>query len=111
MKKRSQQVPFFWALSFLAALAALPAAPASSPDAAAARWVIRMGGSVTLEGQNEPIADLAGLPSTPFFVTMINLVGVLHEPAELARLEGLTRLRQLHLSGRTWHNRPAPQVA
>ena len=114
MKKQSQWAFCFQLLSFLALLAfprLIPNAQDPTPDPAAARWVLRSGGSVILDGTNEPIWDLAQLPATPYRLRAVNLVGVLHEPAELERLSKLTHLKELHLSGRTWHNRPAPQVA
>src|SRR5579864_7405625 len=78
-------------------------APGQTPDRAAAEWVLRLGGTVTLEGQRQPVADLAELPSEDFHIEAIDLVGTLAEPKELERLKDLTHLRELLLPGPMWN--------
>jgi hypothetical protein len=47
-----------------------------SPDRVVAEWMLRMGGSVVLEGQRRPITDLAQLPQTDFRLHTLNFSGV-----------------------------------
>src|SRR5262249_53299271 len=68
-----------------------------------AQWVIRQGGSVTLENRTEPIARLADLPAGELRIRGVNLVGTLVEPSELKRLSGLDGLRELELPGPQWN--------
>src|SRR5687767_9620610 len=75
-------------------------------DRAVARWVIRMGGSVAVEGDRRRIWNITELPAGNFRLHTINLVGVYIEPADTERLSKLAHLKELHLSGRTWHSRP-----
>src|SRR5437016_1455405 len=91
-------------------IAALILAPAiaTASDRSVAEWILRVGGSVVLEGQRVPTGDIARLPPGDFYIQAINLVDVLMEPAELKNLSGLTHLKELYLCGRTWHSRPIP---
>src|SRR5579864_140450 len=71
-------------------------------DRAAAEWVLRLGGKVTLEGRGRPVTDLADLPAPDFRLESIDLVGTLAEPQELEKLKDLTHLRELFLAGPMW---------
>src|SRR5437867_3275916 len=93
----------FVALALLL-LAPLRAAP---PDRAVAEWVLRCGGSVVLEGSDARIWDLAALPAGDLRLRTVNLVSVVLEPSEFQRLSGLSHLKELYVSGRTWHSMPA----
>ena len=83
----------------------------ASPDRVVAEWTLRMGGSVILEGERRPIADLAGLPAADFRIHTLNLIGVtlgaygLRD--ELRRLPRLPLLKELYLNGRLWYDRVA----
>ncbi len=89
---------------------AAPATAASErnagTDRAAAEWVLRMGGSVTLRGDSKRYTDWTELPASGFTLEAVNLVGVLVDPADYKRLSGLAGLRELYVSGRTWHSMP-----
>src|SRR5450755_4355417 len=55
----------------------LPAlAQDASPDRLAAEWMLRMGGSVVLDGQHRSISDVADLPSSDFYVQTLNFTGI-----------------------------------
>src|SRR5262245_35379737 len=75
-------------------------------DRAVAEWVLRMGGSVSLDGEHRPIWEITKLPEKNFNVTSINLVPISVSPPEFQRLSGLTHLKELYVSGRTWHSMP-----
>ncbi len=74
-----------------------------APNREAAEWVLRLGGSVTIEDLKKvrhDIDQIAKLPRDPFYVVSINLTskqGV--NDQELARLEGLTRLEAVGVGG------------
>src|SRR5262245_58387688 len=59
-----------WKMSawvFIVLLLVVPVwAQDAPPDRIVAEWILRMGGSVILEGQRRPITDLAGLPTSDF---------------------------------------------
>src|SRR5215831_20807300 len=74
-----------------------------SPDRLAAEWVVRMGGCVVLEGQEECISELDRLPFSEFHLRSISLVGTLIEPPKLALLTPLTHLRELILPASMWN--------
>src|SRR5436190_21094587 len=78
-------------------------ASGETADRAAAEWVLRLGGRVTVEGLRRPIADLADVPSADFRIEAIDLVGTLAEPKELEKLKDLTHLRELLLPGPMWN--------
>jgi internalin A len=91
----------------LAALIVMPTLVQAS-ERSVAEWVLRVGGSVVLEGDRTPIWDVARLPAKDFQIQAINLIDVLMEPDELKNLSGLANLKELYLCGRTWHSRPVP---
>ncbi len=105
------------------------AAPAASPtidgarpgkiegpaaDRMVAEWMLRMGGSIVLEGQRKPITDLADLPATDFRIHTLNFTGITMYAAslqdELRRLPPLPHLKELYINGRLWYDQPAPRV-
>ena len=59
----------------LASTVSLARAQDPSPDRIVAEWMIRMGGSVILEGQRRPITDLAALPAGDFRIHTLNFTG------------------------------------
>src|SRR3954447_13078044 len=68
-------------------------------DRQVAEWVILMGGSVRLEGQDGRIRELTDLPGADFHLELADLVGTNINPPDLQRLSGLTRLKTLDLPG------------
>jgi len=83
-------------------------------DRMVAEWMLRMGGSVVLEGQRKPITDLADLPTTDFRIHTLNFTGITMYAAslqdELKRLPPLPHLKELYINGRLWYDQPAPRV-
>src|SRR5712691_5696860 len=79
-----------------------PMAHAAS-DRDLAEWVIRWEGRVILEGNRQPISDLAQLPKGEFRIAGIDLTGVVMHPSELVKLGGLLSLRELYLPGPIWN--------
>jgi hypothetical protein len=80
----------------LLALSLTPAwAQEASPDRVVAEWMLRMGGSVILDGQRRPITDLADLPvrnSDHTLISRHNAMG-LRARDELKRLPPLPHLK------------------
>src|SRR3954466_4070782 len=76
-------------------------------DRTLAEWVLRMGGSVNVNDVRRPVWKVAELPDTDFRLTAINLVPVTVDPPEFQRLAGASHLKELYVSGRTWHSMPA----
>src|SRR6266545_2895397 len=97
-------------------LAAAPAhAQQASPDRIVAERVLRLGGSVVLDGQQRRIADLHELPDKDFRIHTLDLVGVSMGAwglkDELSRLPALPHLKELYINGRLWYNQPVSLVA
>ena len=86
-----------------------------STDRMWAEWMLRMGGSVVLEGQRKPTTDLSELPTTDFRLHTVNFTGITMYAAsfqdELRHLPPLPRLKELYLNGRMWYDQPAPRLA
>src|SRR5919201_3292046 len=104
------------AFSGVLLLVAAPAfAQEASADRVVAERVLRLGGSVIIEGQQRPIFDLQELPDTEFRIRVLDLVGVSMGAwglkDELSRLPPLPHLKELYLNGRLWYNQPTSLVA
>jgi Leucine-rich repeat (LRR) protein len=86
-----------------------------APDRIVAEWMLRMGGSVVLEGQRTPLTDIADLPASDFTIRTLNFTGITMYAAslqdELRRLPPLPHLKELYVNGRLWYDQPAPRVA
>ena len=86
-----------------------------SADRMWAEWMLRMGGSVVLEGQRRPVTDLSQLPTTDFRLHTLNFTGITMYAAslqdELRHLPPLPHLKELYLNGRLWYDQPAPRLA
>jgi len=99
-------------LMIATALLTLPAmangqAPADAgSDRAVAKWVLRLGGSVVVHGSRVRIWGLDQLPAGEFQLHTVNLVPLDVEPSQMKRLSGLRQLRELYISGRSWHSLP-----
>src|SRR5882762_5894664 len=78
-------------------------ASAATADRSAAEWVLRLGGTVTLEGRALPVVDLADLPPSDFYLVGIDLVGTLADPKDLVKLRDLAHLRELFLPAPMWN--------
>src|SRR5207244_7566767 len=95
---------FVLAATFTAAQQAPPGR--AGADAAADRFVaervLRLGGTVILEGENRPIVDLDELPDTDFRLHTLDLVGVSMGAwglkDELSRLPPIPRLKELYIN-------------
>src|SRR5688500_16721051 len=83
-------------------------------DRMVAEWMLRMGGSIVLEGQRKPITDLADLPTTDFRIHALNFTGITMYASslqdELRRLPALPHLKELYINGRLWYDQPAPRA-
>src|SRR5262245_37974968 len=88
---------------WISQLAGAPRVQAEPLDRQVAEWVILMGGSVRLEGQEPRIREVTELPASDFHVELVDLVGTNISPPDLARLTGLTRLKSLNLPGPMWN--------
>jgi len=98
------------ALACLGSAARVAWSAPATDDRAAAEWVVHVGGSVTFETGPPAIRDIAAFPAGPVWLKAVDLVSVVIPPEDLQRLSGLTHLRELYLSGRTWHSLP-PDIA
>src|SRR3989442_6537325 len=87
----------------------------ASPDRVVAEWMLRMGGSVVLEGQRRPITDLAELPTSDFRLHTLNFSGVTQWAFalenELKRLPQIPHIKELYVNSRLWYDQPVPLVA
>src|SRR6516165_7895421 len=101
------------ATGFLCVLAA-PAAQEISPDRMVAEWMLRMGGSVVLEGQHRAIFDLADLPTSDFHIHTLNFTGITQWAFaledELRRLPPLGHVAEVYVNGRLWYDQPVALV-
>jgi len=92
-----------------------PVAQRISADRMWAEWMLRMGGSVVLEGQRKPIYDINDLPTADFRVHTVNFTGITMWGAsfqdEMRHLPPLPHLKELYLNGRLWYDQPAPRLA
>src|SRR5438067_64419 len=94
----------YFRLALTACLVAGATMPASaqdaSPDRVVAEWMLRMGGSVVLEGQRRPITDLADLPTSDFRLHTLNFSGVTQWAFaledELKRLPQIPHIKELY---------------
>ena len=102
-------------LCLFASTSVLSRAQEASPDRIVAEWMLRMGGSVILEGQRRPITDLADLPTSDFRIHTLNFTGITQWgfalEDELKRLPPLPHLKELYVNGRLWYDQPVPLVA
>ncbi|MCX6589503.1 MAG: hypothetical protein NTX13_23285 [Acidobacteria bacterium] len=94
--RRAKRLP----LVLLAAVTPLLAGPA---DRTVAEWTLLQGGRVGLNGSPRPLSDIAQLPAADFALTLLDWVAVNAVPEDLARLAGLTHLRELRLPGPLWN--------
>src|SRR5437867_2662174 len=60
-----------------------------SSDRAVAEWVLRLGGSIILEGDPRAFWDVAELPPGDIRLQVVNLVGTLVDPSRLELLSSL----------------------
>jgi internalin A len=86
----------------------------ASPDRIVAEWMVRMGGSVVIEGQHKPISDIADLPTSDFTVHTLNFTGITQWASaledELRRLPPLKHVKEVYVNGRLWYDQPVSLV-
>ncbi|HTA71883.1 MAG TPA: hypothetical protein VK776_26555 [Bryobacteraceae bacterium] len=86
----------------------------ASPDRIVAEWMVRMGGSVVLEGQHRPISDLPDLPTSDFYIHTLNFTGITQWAFaledELRRLPPLKHVKEVYINGRLWYDQPVSLV-
>src|SRR5690242_11913313 len=92
--------------AFLVIIAAMSSVAAAS-ERSVAEWILRAGGSVVVEDGPAEIWDIAQLPAGDIQVRAINLVATTLKPKDFEHLSHLGHLRELYVSGRTWHSLPA----
>src|SRR5579863_7600541 len=67
-----------------------------------ALWIIRLGGSVMVDGIDHPIADPFDLPERDFRILVVDMHGTITEPKGLERLSKLSQVRELYVPARVW---------
>ena len=72
-------------------------------DREVAEWVLRWEGHITLAGHPQPLDDVSQLGAGDIQITGIDLTPAVMHPAELAKLQGLSGLRELYLPGPIWN--------
>ena len=101
-------------LSILLFFPSLSTAEPASDDRIVAEWMIRMGGSVVLEGQHRAINDLADLPSNNFRIHTLDFTGITQWAFaledELRRLPSLQHVKAVYINGRLWYDQPVSLV-
>jgi internalin A len=102
-------------VTFFLGMMVVPAlAQDASPDRLVAEWMLRMGGSVVLEGQHTSITDVANLPSSDFYVQTLNFTGITQWASaledELRRLPPLKHVKEVYINGRLWYDQPVALV-
>src|SRR5262245_2550926 len=84
-------------------------------DRIVAERVLRLGGTVMLDGLPRAVRDLDDLPEGEVHIRTLDLVGVSMGAwglkDELSRLPPLPHLKELYLNGRLWYNQPVSLVA
>ena len=103
------------AVGGLLALMMVPAwAQDASPDRLVAEWMLRMGGSVVVEGQHRSISDLAELPASDFYIHTLNFTGITQWAFalqdEMQRLSPLKHVKEVYINGRLWYDQPVALV-
>ncbi len=68
-----------------------------------ARWILRLGGHLTLVNQKRPVKHLSELPPGQPAVRVVDLLGAHLVPADLARLMALPDLEELYLPAYIWN--------
>ena len=87
-----------WCILTVVAVCAL----AAEGEREAAQWVLRKGGSVTLDGQPEPVSRVPDLPEGEVRIHVVDLTGAQLQPEDLKNLAGLSALRELYLPAHMW---------
>ena len=107
--------PKVLAIGLLVAGTCVLCAQEATADRIVAEWMLRMGGSVVLEGQRQPIRNLADLPTTDFRLHTLNFSGITQWAFaledELKRLPPVPHVKELYVNGRLWYDQPVTLVA
>ena len=67
-----------------------------------ALWIIRLGGSVMVDGIDHPIADPFDLPARDFRIVVVDMHGTITAPKDLEPLSKLSQVRELYIPARVW---------
>src|SRR6202043_3390097 len=88
----------------IAVILALPMVAEISPreERDIAQWIIRLGGSVMVEGVDRPIADPFDLPDRDFRIVVVDMHGTITAPKDLEPLSKLSQVRELYIPARVW---------
>ena len=110
-KSRSQRL---WRIAGFLCVLTTSAAQEISRDRMVAEWMLRMGGSVVLEGQQRAIFDIADLPTSDFYIHTLNFTGITQWAFaledELRRLPPLGHVAEVYVNGRLWYDQPVALV-
>ena len=87
---------------FICCLLVAAVCSAATAEREIAEWALRQGGRVMLDGNRTALEDISELPPGPIHISGLDLVGTIITPQDLARIRGLTELRELYLPGPTW---------
>jgi hypothetical protein len=90
------------AICYLAMSDAPLAAAESVGDRQTALWVIREGGEVLLEGQQDYIDDPFDLPEGSVHIIGVNMHGTITEAKDYEPLGKLSKLREIFIPARLW---------
>src|SRR5207248_8390696 len=67
-----------------------------------ALWVLRRGGQVMVDGDENPIGDPFELPERDFRIVVVDLHGTVIEPRQLQEIAKLEYVRELYVPARVW---------
>src|SRR5579872_1638535 len=67
-----------------------------------ALWIIRLGGSVMVDGIDHAIADPFDLPARDFRIVVVDMHGTITDPKDLEPLSKLSQVRELYIPARVW---------
>ena len=67
-----------------------------------ALWVLRRGGQVMVDGDENPIGDPFDLPDRDFRIVTVDLHGTVIEPKQLQEISKLEHVRELYVPARVW---------
>src|SRR5688572_28852672 len=88
----------------IAAIFAVPLAAQITPaeERDIALWVLRLGGTVMVDGSDKVIADTFDLPDRDFRLVVVDRHGTVTDPKALEPLKKLKDLRELYVPARVW---------
>src|SRR5260370_7574065 len=89
----------------MALLLTLPLAAEITPreEREIALWIIRLGGSVMVDGIDHRITDPFDLPDRDFRIVVVDMHGTITAPKDLDPLSKLTQVPDLYIPPRAWN--------